>query len=41
MTAPVLGYQDFFKEFILGMDALLEGLEATLSLQGDDGKPQS
>ena len=39
VTALVLGYPDFSKEFILETDASLKGLGAILSEQGDDGKP--
>ena len=37
-TAPVLGYTDFSREFILGIDASLNGLGAVLSQQGKDGQ---
>ena len=36
-TAPVLGYPDFFREFILEMDASLNGLGTILLQQGKDG----
>ena len=36
-TAPVLGYPDFTLEFILEMDASLNGLGAILSQQYKDG----
>ena len=36
--APVLGYTDFSWEFILERDASLNGLGATLSQQGMDGR---
>ena len=35
-TAPVLGYPDFSREFILETDATLNGLGAILSQQGKD-----
>ena len=35
-TAPVLGYPDFSREFILEIDASLKGLGAILSQQGKD-----
>ena len=35
-TAPVLGYPDFSREFILEIDASLDGLGAILSQQGKD-----
>ena len=35
-TAPVLGYPDFSREFILQIDAFLNGLGAILSQQGKD-----
>ena len=37
-TAPVLGYPDFSREFILEIDASLNGLGTVLSQQGKDGK---
>ena len=37
-TAPVLGYPDFSKEFILEIDASLNGLGTILSQQGKDGQ---
>ena len=37
-TAPVLGYPDFSREFILEIDASLNGLGAILSQQGRDGQ---
>ena len=37
-TAPVLGYPDFSREFILETDAPLNGLGAILSQQGKDGE---
>ena len=36
--APVLGYPDFSREFILEIDASLNGLGAILSQQGKDGQ---
>ena len=36
-TAPVLGYPNFTREFILEMDASLNGLGAVLSQQDKDG----
>ena len=38
ITAPVLGYPDFFREFILETDASLNGLGTILSQQGKDGQ---
>ena len=35
-TAPVLGYPNFSREFILEIDASLNGLGAILSQQGKD-----
>ena len=37
-TAPVLGYPNFSREFILEVDASLNGLGAILSQQGKDGQ---
>ena len=37
-TAPVLGYPNFFREFILEIDASLNGLGTILSQQGKDGQ---
>ena len=37
-TAPVLGYPNFSREFILEIDASLNGLGAVLSQQGKDGQ---
>ena len=36
-TAPVLGYPDFSREFILEIDASLKGLGTVLSQQQKDG----
>ena len=36
-TAPVVGYPDFSREFILETDASLYGLGTVLSKQGKDG----
>ena len=36
-TAPVLGYPDFTREFILEMDASLNSLATILSQQDNDG----
>ena len=38
ITAPVLGYPDFTREFILETDASLEGLGPVLSKQDNTGK---
>ena len=38
VTAPVWGYPDFSKEFILEMDVSLKWLGAILSQCGEDGK---
>ena len=38
LTALVLGYLDFPKEFILETDTPLKGLGANLLQQGDNGK---
>ena len=37
-SAPVLGYPNFSREFILEIDASLNGLGAILSQQGKDGQ---
>ena len=37
-TAPVLGYPDFTREFILETDASLNSLGVILSQQENDGK---
>ena len=37
-TAPVLGYPDFSREFILEIDASLNGLGTILSQQGKDAQ---
>ena len=37
-TVPVLGYPDFSREFILEIDASLNGLGTILSQQGKDGQ---
>ena len=37
-TAPVLGYPDFSREFILEIDAFLNGLGTILSQLGKDGQ---
>ena len=37
-TAPVLGYPNFSREFILEIDASLNGLGTVLSQQGKDGQ---
>ena len=40
-TAPVLGYPDFSREFILEIDVSLNGLGAILSQQGKDRQIRS
>ena len=37
-TAPVVGYSDFSREFILEIDVSLNGLGTILSQQGKDGE---
>ena len=37
-TAPVLGYPDFSREFIMEIDASLNGLGTILSQQGKHGQ---
>ena len=37
-TAPILGYPNFSREFILEIDVSLNGLGAILSQQGKDGQ---
>ena len=37
-TVPGLGYPDFYREFILEIDASLNGLGTILSQQGKDGQ---
>ena len=38
VTAPVLGYSDFNRKFMLEIDASLQGLVAVLSQQDETGK---
>ena len=38
VTAPVLGYPDFNREFMLEADASLQGLVAVMSQQDETGK---